>query len=81
MQFPPKANYGEASTSILIELRSFRGENAAQRAVQLSSTRIGNGIVTLGINVLPEPSTIVIWSGLGVCGLIFAWRRRRQFQR
>jgi hypothetical protein len=26
---------------------------------------------------IPEPSTLIIWSGLGAMGLIAAWRRRK----
>jgi len=27
---------------------------------------------------VPEPSTLVLWSGLGAMGLIAAWRRRKR---
>jgi len=27
---------------------------------------------------VPEPTTLIVWSGLGVVGLVAAWRRRRQ---
>jgi MYXO-CTERM domain-containing protein len=27
--------------------------------------------------VIPEPTTLVLWPGLGAVGLIAAWRRRR----
>jgi hypothetical protein len=30
-----------------------------------------------GVQVVPEPATIVLWSGLGAMGLVAAWRRRR----
>ncbi len=32
----------------------------------------------VGVGVIPEPSTLVIWSLLGVLGLTFGWRRRRK---
>lgn len=31
----------------------------------------------LFINVVPEPTAIVVWSALGAIGLAFGWRRRR----
>jgi hypothetical protein len=34
--------------------------------------------VSATVTTVPEPSTIVIWSGLGVTGLIAAWRRRKR---
>jgi hypothetical protein len=32
---------------------------------------------TLQANMVPEPSTIIIWSLLGGLGLVFAWRKRK----
>ena len=35
------------------------------------------GFVTVGA-AIPEPATVVFWSGLGVFALVVAWRRRKQ---
>lgn len=32
----------------------------------------------LGSTVIPEPTTLAIWSLLGICGIGFGWRRRRK---
>jgi len=32
----------------------------------------------LNDDAIPEPTTLIVWSGLGAVGLIAAWRRRRQ---
>jgi hypothetical protein len=31
-----------------------------------------------GASAVPEPSTLILWSGLGAMGLVAAWRRRKR---
>ena len=34
--------------------------------------------VAYSTTVIPEPSSVVSWIGLSLCGLFFTWRRRRR---
>jgi len=42
------------------------------------SWAIENVRVRVESNVVPEPCTLLVWSGLGAAGLVAAWRRRRR---
>jgi hypothetical protein len=68
-----KPNEGGLYT--ILSQGTIAGSNAL---FNVNSTQIGNGIVTLGINVslIPVPTTLVMWLGLGLCGLVVA---RRQY--
>lgn len=56
-------------------------QGTAITQVDIRSTTAGAlptaGFVTVGA-AIPEPATVVFWSGLGVFALVVAWRRRKQ---
>ena len=56
----------QAFTSAVFRANDIDGDSWGLDNVELSST------------VIPEPSTLAIWAGLGGIGLVVGWRRRRK---
>jgi hypothetical protein len=47
-------------------------------SVTFANPNGGSDTVNVNFEPVPEPATLLVWSGLGAMGLALAWRRRRQ---
>jgi hypothetical protein len=51
---------------------------AADGGVYDESATFNLWLPQTGSSIIPEPASLLLWSGLGAVGLIAAWRRRKR---
>ena len=57
---------------------TYVGVAAFQHSLTNGRAFLDNIIADDGASVVPEPTSVVSWTMLGICGLFFTWRRRRR---